>query len=68
MTVIPFNRGGGEPLHIDEASHLLLLALLSDLVAVRDGEPDPQRAARLQAITTDLGKIVERFEPPQGAA
>lgn len=56
------------PPHIDNDSRWLLLALLSDLVAVRDGEPDPQRAARLKTITTALCGIIERFEPPRGKA
>lgn len=72
MAVIPFDptrhivRDG--PAHIDSASQVLLLALLSDLVAIRDGEPDPQRAEQLRTITRALGAIVERFEPPKGAA
>ncbi len=72
MPVIPFDPTrrtlNDEPAHIDSASHVLLLALLSGLAAIRDGEPDPQRAEQLRTITRALGAIVERFEPPKGAA
>lgn len=72
MSVIPFDPAThihrNEPAHIDIDSRWLLLALLSDLVAIRDGEPDPQRAEQLRTITRALGAIVERFEPPKGAA
>ena len=70
--VLLTRKGAGEPPHevphIDVASRVLLLALLSELVAVRDSEPEPRRADRLRTITGTLCAIIERFEPPKGAA
>ena len=72
MAVIPFDPTlraiNDESPHIDSASHALLLAVLSDLVATRDGEPDPQCAEQLRAIARALCAVLERFEPPKGAA
>lgn len=72
MAVIPFDPTRhiirDVPAHIDSASHVLLLAVLSELVSIRDGEPDPQRAEQMRTITRALGAIVERFEPPKGVA
>lgn len=72
MTVIPFDPTrrtvNDEQPHIDDVSRVLLLVAMSELVAIRDGEPDPQRAEQLRTITRALGAIVERFEPPKGAA
>lgn len=72
MPVTPFDPGRYTvhtvPAHVDSASHVLLLAVLSDLVAIRDGEPDPQRAERLRTITRAMGEVLERLEPPRGAA
>jgi len=72
MTVVTFKPkgggNGGEPPHIDVESQALLLCVLSDLVGIRDGEPDPLRADQLRAVTRALGSVIERFEPPKGAA
>ena len=72
MAVIPFDpirrTVNAEPPHIDDVSRTLLLVAMSELVAVRDGEPDPQRAERLRPITCALGAVLARFEPPKGAA
>ncbi|WP_455232145.1 hypothetical protein [Geopseudomonas aromaticivorans] len=72
MPVIPFDPTRhiirNVPAHIDIDSRWLLLALLSDLVAIRDSEPDPQRAEQLRTITCALGAVLARFEPPKGAA
>lgn len=72
MAVIPFDptqrATSNVPAHIDSASHVLLLALLSELVAIRDGEHNPQRAEQLRAIIRALGAVLARFEPPKGAA
>ncbi|MNZ25234.1 hypothetical protein D3C78_423980 [compost metagenome] len=72
MPVIPFDPDRhiirSEPAHIDSASNFLLLAVLSDLVALRDSEPDHQRAEVLRATTCALCDVLERFEPPRGTA
>lgn len=72
MNVIPFDPTlhtiGSSPAHIDVDSHFLLLAVYSELLAVRNGEPDRQRAEALHTITRALGAIIERIEPPKGVA
>lgn len=57
-----------EPPHIDSVSRVLLLVAMSELVAIRDAEPDPQRAEQLRPIACALGAVLARFEPPKGAA
>lgn len=72
MSVIPFDPTrhtiGSAPAHVDIDSHALLLAVLSGLVAIRDDEPDRQRAEALHTITSALCAVLERLEPPKGAA
>lgn len=55
--------GPGEPPHMDHQSLLELLAVFSDLVRLRDladGEVGP--------IVERLARLIERHEPPKGAA
>jgi hypothetical protein len=66
MNVIPMFPGiyrhTSCPAKIDTISHLMLAEVMSDLVTVRDLEPDPNRAAMLKSITTRLGRVLTRFE------
>lgn len=54
--------------HIDPDGQCLLLGVLSGLVTLRDAEQDPARSEQLSTITSSLGRIIERYEPPQGDA
>ena len=56
------------PPHIDSYSFALLVGVFNDLTALRDSEPDSERAALMRKTTTKLNAVLARFEPPQGAA
>lgn len=68
--VLPFRRGGGptEPPHIDAAGLALLRSILTDLRAFLEQEANARRRAELGRIADRLAKVIERHEPPKGAA
>jgi len=68
MTVVPFNRGGGEPPHIDARSFRLLCDAQIEARVIADEEADPMRRADLERLAGQLLALVERLMPPKGAA
>lgn len=68
--VIPFDPltsivRDDEPPHIDPYSFVLLIGVFNDLTALRDSEPDRERAALMRKTTTKFNSVLGRFEPPQ---
>ncbi|TBW32189.1 hypothetical protein E0E54_19815 [Azotobacter chroococcum] len=68
MTAVPFNRGGGEPPHIDARSFRLLCDAQIEARVLADEETDPQRRADLERLAGQLLALVERLMPSKGAA
>ncbi|WP_278438370.1 hypothetical protein [Pseudomonas oryzihabitans] len=52
---------------LDELTHVQLLALLTDLVEIREAEVDPARHAALASVTSTLCLIIARHEPQEEA-
>lgn len=69
MTVLPFNRGPGEPPHIDHVSNAILIEILVGLLelCIHEGEQDRPNA-ELERLTHQLQRLTERFNPPKGVA
>lgn len=61
-------RGPEEPPHIDATSWRLLVELSADLAACQKAAEPPQHRADLQLLAANLDSLLQRFEPPKGAA
>lgn len=68
--IIPLRRGGGptEPPHIDADGLALLRAILADLRAHIEQDANARHRAELGSIANRLAEVIERHEPPKGAA
>ena len=61
-------RGPEEPPHIDATSWRLLVELSADLAACQKAAEPPHHRADLQRLAANLDSLLQRFEPPKGAA
>lgn len=57
-----------EPPHIDAQSWRLLVELAGDLAARQAAAEHPNHRADLQHLTAQINSLLQRFEPPKGAA